>query len=141
MTVRSRLAAVLRARRAQEDIARAEMARANAAVAAARGRVARRADALDEWGGPEGGHSASYLASIAAGQALAHALRDAMAMEQAAQDDAAVNREHLKHAARHRRSVEKLTERAEEAARKDELAAQQRVIDDLSNSRPYGGQA
>ena len=47
MRVTSRLAAVLRARRVQEDVARGEVARANAEVEGARLRTEARAGSMD----------------------------------------------------------------------------------------------
>lgn len=138
MTIRSRLATVLRARRAQEDIARGEVARANAALTEARSQADARAAALDDWSGPRGGDSTTYLASVAAGRALASALGAARQAEHHAKDDADTNADRLRAAAQRRRSVEKLTERALAVQRAEELAAQQRVLDDISATRHKG---
>ncbi|WP_157767599.1 MULTISPECIES: cell envelope biogenesis protein TolA [Actinosynnema] len=140
MSVGSRLAAVLRARRAQEDMARGDVARANAAVAQASAGVARREEQLDGWSGPEGGDPTAYLASVAAGRAMAQALGAAEQARREAEDAATGRQDVLREAATRRRTVEKLTERAADQARKDELAAAQRVVDDLWGGRTGGGQ-
>lgn len=140
MSITSRLAAVLRARRAQESLAQGDLARANAEVDRAQERTAGRTASMDDWGSPAGGHSSAYLAAIAAGRALAFSLSAAQAEEEIARTEAAVNQDQLRAAAQRRRSVEKLVERAAEQFRLSELAAEQRGIDDLTGTRHAGGE-
>ena len=139
MSITSRLAAVLRARRAQESLAQGDLARANAEVDRAQEKTADRSASMDGWGGPPSGHSSAYLAAVAAGRALAFALSAAQADEELARTEAAVNQDQLRAAAQRRRSVEKLVERAAEQFRLSELAAEQRGVDDLTGTRHASG--
>ena len=139
MSVATRLGTVLRARRVQEDVARGHVARANAEVAQATSRTAERTGSMDSWAGPNGGSNTAYLASVAAGRALAQALRDAVKAEQSAHAGAEQSRDRLLEAAQRRRGVEKLVERAAEAHRRHELATEQKVVDDLAVGRRAGG--
>lgn len=136
--VASRLAAVLRARRVQEDVAKGDVARANAEVDHASTRTAERAGAVDRWSGPDDGSNTAFLASVAAGRALVDALSAAANAERAARVDADVSRDLLRAAAQRRRSVEKLVERAAAAHRQHELATEQRAVDDLATGRRTG---
>ncbi|HET9143759.1 flagellar FliJ family protein [Actinophytocola sp.] len=138
MSVASRLGAVLRARRVQEDVARGDVARANAEVAHASRRTAERAGSLDGWSGPDNVSNTAFLASVAAGRALAQALQDATHAEQSARVEADERRDLLRAAAQRRRSVEKLVERAAAVHRQNELATEQRAIDDLATVRHAG---
>jgi flagellar protein FliJ len=138
VTIRSRLAAVLRARRAQEDIARGALARANAQLDQARAVVSGRGESLTEWTGPRGGDSNAFLASVAAGRALAESLGRAEAARDQAHSGAEDSRDVLRGAAQRRRSVEKLVERAQDQYRRDNLAAEQRSADDLTTGRAAG---
>jgi flagellar FliJ protein len=139
MSITSRLTAVLRARRAQETVAQGDLAKANAEVYRANARTAARSASMEDWGSPSSGSSTAYLAAVAAGRALASALTDAVAAEDAARTEAAANHDQLRAAAQRRRSVEKLVERADEAGRREELAAEQRGTDDISGARHAGG--
>ncbi|MFL6142453.1 MAG: flagellar FliJ family protein [Labedaea sp.] len=134
----SRLGAVLRARRVQEDVAKGAVARANAEVAEARTRTTDRAGSMERWSGPNDGTNTAYLASVAAGRALAQALRDAVQAERFALAGADESRDRLLEAAQRRRGVEKLVERAAAAHRQHELATEQRVVDDLAVGRRAG---
>ncbi|HEU5474214.1 MAG TPA: flagellar FliJ family protein [Actinophytocola sp.] len=136
--VASRLVAVLRARRVQEDVARGDVARANAEVDEASSRTAERAGAVDRWSGPDDGSNTGFLASVAAGRALVDALSAATAAERSVRAEADVSRDRLLAASQRRRSVEKLVERAAAAHRQHELATEQRVVDDLATGRRTG---
>jgi len=129
---------VLRARRVQEDVARGDVARANAEVDRASRRTAERAGSLDDWSGPQSVSNTAFLASVAAGRAMAQALQDATHAESSARVEADERRDLLRAAAQRRRSVEKLVERAAAAHRHNELATEQKAVDDLATSR-HGG--
>jgi flagellar protein FliJ len=135
MSISSRLSAVLRARRAQENAAQGDLARANAEVNRATARVDERNASLEQWAGPPAGDTTAYLAAVAAGRALASALTVATAAEQAARTEALANQDQLRAAAQRRRSVEKLVERAAELNRRADLATEQRGADDLTGAR------
>jgi flagellar protein FliJ len=139
MSIQSRLSAVLRARRAQESVAQGDLAKANAEVDRANARTAAREASMESWGAPASGSTTAYLAAVAAGRALATALTDAIAAEDAARTEAAVNQDQLRAAAQRRRSVEKLVERAAEAGKREELAAEQRGTDEIAGARHAGG--
>jgi flagellar export protein FliJ len=138
VTAASRLGAVLRARRVQEDVAKGAVARANAEVAEARSRTTQRAGSMDNWSGPHEGSNTAYLASVAAGRALAQSLRDAVQAERFAVSGADESRDRLLEAAKRRRGVEKLVERAAAAHRQHELATEQKAVDDLAVGRHAG---
>jgi flagellar FliJ protein len=129
---------VLRARRVQEDVARGDVARANAEVEQASRRTAARAGSLDDWSGPDSVSNTAFLASVAAGRALAESLTAATRAERSARVDADERKDLLRAAAQRRRSVEKLVERAAAAHRQNELAVEQRAVDDLTTSRRTG---
>ncbi|WP_018685603.1 hypothetical protein [Actinokineospora enzanensis] len=135
MTIRSRLASVLRARKAQEDIARGEVARANARLADAGELTVERAGAMERWAVPRNGDAAGYLAAVAAGRALASALYEARTQEDAAREISETEVDKLREAARRRRSVEKLVERGVEERRVKDLAAEQRAADEVGSRR------
>ncbi|PPK66481.1 flagellar FliJ family protein [Actinokineospora auranticolor] len=139
MTIRTRLASVLRARKAQEDIARGAVTRANARLADTVAEAAARHDSMEGWAVPRGGDAASYMAAIAAGRALATALSEARALERVARAETDVEVENLREAAKRRRSVEKLVERTIEAQRVKELADAQRAADEVAGQRAAGG--
>lgn len=135
MSITSRLTALLRVRRAQESVAQGDVARANTEVGLARARTARRAASMADWSGPAGGDPTAYLSAVAAGRALAVALGMAVDDEEAARTEALANQDQLRAAAQRRRSVEKLVERANELSRRDALAAEQSVVDDIAGAR------
>ncbi|GAA3871602.1 hypothetical protein GCM10022243_41080 [Saccharothrix violaceirubra] len=132
MSVKSRLAAVLRARRAQEDMARGAVAKATMELRRAHDVVTDHEDALADHSLPEEADPRAYLAAIAAGRSLASALDQAVSLARSAEVDADTTYDLLRAAARRRRGVEKLVERAAEARRLEELAAEQRDTDELS---------
>ncbi|WP_026421633.1 flagellar FliJ family protein [Actinokineospora inagensis] len=140
MTIRTKLAAVLRARKAQEDIAKGELTRANARLADAGAHTDTRAESMRAWAGPRDGDAASYLAAIAAGRALAAALSEARAAERAAHGETEVEAAKLREAAKARRGVEKLVERATEDERLAGLAAEQKAADEVAVSRHGRGE-
>ncbi|GAA3043497.1 hypothetical protein [Actinokineospora globicatena] len=135
MTIRTKLAAVLRARRAQEDIAKSAVTMANARLTEAGSYVESRAESMRAWSGPRDGDATSYLAAVAAGRALASALSEARAHERAMRSESEVEAGRLREAAQRRRGVEKLVERVTEEERLANLAAEQRVADEVAGQR------
>jgi len=129
---RFRLASVFRARQAQEDVAKAEVVRAHGQTRAAT-RLARQfADRLDESTVPEEGVARAILASMAARRSLAAGLATAHRAVAAAEANAAAKLAELAEAAKRRKAVEMLAERYEEDLKREALAADQRVIDELA---------
>ncbi|RLK53655.1 hypothetical protein [Actinokineospora cianjurensis] len=135
MTIRTKLAAVLRARRAQEDIAKSAVTRANARLAEAGLHAESRAESMRAWGGPRDGDAVSYVAAVAAGRALASALSEARAQERALRSESEVESGRLREAAQRRRGVEKLVERVTEEERLANIAAEQRAADEVAGQR------
>jgi hypothetical protein len=137
MSITSRMAAVLRARKAKEDVAKAALSRANAAAADARASRQGREDALSTWRGAHAGAPGAFLASVAAGRAMAAALQTATEFTEAAELAALVQRDELRDRAVDRRGVERLTERVADEQRLAELEQLQRVVDDLTVGRAH----
>jgi flagellar export protein FliJ len=128
------LTGLLRARKAQEDIARGRTQRARAEAAAAAERVRRYEEAINLRKLPEGVDAGAYVATLSAHRAMAEALaasRNLAAQADGAVADAAAE---LTDAAVRRRAVERLAERQAAEARKAADAAERREIDDLTTA-------
>lgn len=132
MTQKFRLSAVLRARRAAEDLAKGAVYQAQAAVHEADEEIVRRERALDEASAPDDGQAWAVAAALAARQSMAASLAAAHQVRQSAAELAARRTDALADAARARRTVEKLAERHEAMVREHELSTEQRAVDELS---------
>lgn len=130
-----RLGAVLRARKAQEDAAKAavQRARAQADVAAVRVRAVERD--LDDRDAPHQASAISFAATMSARNALASALADAIGAARLAEDDVRGKLTDLTQAAIQRRTIEKLEERHAATRRRAADAADAKAVDDLTTSR------
>ena len=132
MRRRSPLATLLRVRRIQEDLARAEVSSARAAAQVAERRAAERAEAVSR-ARPVDGDPRTFVASLVAGRALA---ADAAAARRAATEAQGVVRDRLadwsgaasraegvgRVVTRHERELE-AAEARREGAERDDLAA------------------
>jgi flagellar export protein FliJ len=131
---RFRLAPVLRARLAQEDVAKAEVVRARGRIGNAERLVRRRARELDGSHLPTGVVAQATVAALVARQSLAATLaaaeHDVIVAEAQADERLAA----LAEAAKRRRVVERLGERhaAHERARAE--AADQAAIDEIATT-------
>jgi alkylated DNA nucleotide flippase Atl1 len=129
---RFRLGAVLRARLAQEDVAKGEVVRARQAAEQATELARRQGRRLRAQGVPVDGTGRA----IAAGLIARHSLAVALAATEQLADEARVRTSEqiaaLADAAKARRSVERLAERYAAARQQHELAADQRAIDELA---------
>ena len=132
MAARFRLSSLLRARLAQEDAAKAEVARARGAVRAAGRTVADARTALQASDLPSGGTGLAVVAAIAARHSLAAGLAAARQGVVSAEEQADERVAELAEAAKRRRAVEKLAERHAAARKFAEQAADQRVVDELA---------
>ena len=135
MTRRFRLAPVLRARNAQEQIARAEVARANGAAAEARTEVARRADRLARSSVPSPANAEAFVAAVAARSALAAELAIALYARAAAETHVQQRTQEWTDAAVRRRGLERLEERHQAALVAADQRMSQHEIDDLATRR------
>ncbi|PZM97422.1 MAG: cell envelope biogenesis protein TolA [Actinobacteria bacterium] len=136
MTRLIRLGAVLRARQAQEDAAKAEVVRVRQAATHAAELANRREAALQESEVPAEGVAQSVAAALAARQALAADL--SLARRLVAERNQAVKERmrELTAKAQARRVVEKLIERQLAEERRLAEAAEQRALDDIAATRP-----
>lgn len=131
---RFRLASVLRARLALEDMAQAEVVRARGAGRAARTAAARRENVLRESTLPTDASGRAVVAALVARQSLAAGLAAARQDVVVADEDTDARLAELAEAAKRRRIVERLAERhaAVQRARMD--AADQRALDEIATS-------
>jgi hypothetical protein len=130
------LSAVLRARQAQEDIAKATVARARRDAAGAHDAVADRELAVERRPALPSGTALAFVAAAAAGRHLATDLAAATELAGQADDLARERAGELSVAMVRRRILERLAERHAAARRRAEEAAEQRAVDDLVTSRP-----
>jgi flagellar FliJ protein len=132
---RFRLAAVLRARKAQEAAAKGAVRAAKAAEQAAHDRRAQREEALCRQPTVDGGPAPWFVAAVSARQALA---AEISALARYAESLAPVTAEktaELTEAAIRRRTVEALEERHDAAVTAEDLAAEQRAVDEAAGTR------
>jgi flagellar FliJ protein len=129
-----RLAAVLRARHAQEDAAKAAVVRARADAEAALLRAQARERDLDSRGVPDASSAVAFSATMWARSATAGALRAAIGVTELANEKVEERMADLTEAAVHRRTLEKLEERHAAARRHAEDKADERAVDDLTTA-------
>ncbi|WP_433079945.1 cell envelope biogenesis protein TolA [Dactylosporangium sp. CA-052675] len=132
-----RLGAVLRARKAQEDMAKAAVVRARADATDAVQRVRARERDLDGRAVPHAATAAAYAATLTARQALAGELAAAIALSRLADETVEERMRELTDAAVQRRTIEKLQERHDLTRKRTEAAAQEKAVDDLTTSSSY----
>ena len=132
-----RLGAVLRARKAQEDMAKAAVVRARADATAAVQRVRARERDLDGRAVPSASTSAAYAATLTARQALAGELAAAIGLSRLADETVEERMRELTDAAVQRRTIEKLQERHDLTRKRTEAAAEEKAVDDLTTSGSY----
>lgn len=136
MSRRFRLAGVLRARKAQEDIAKGALARANAATATAVARRDEREQLLLAGPDPDDDiTAAAYMATLASRQAMAAELALANQLISSFQDAAGARVVELTDAAINHRSLEKLAERHLAEGTRTDLADLQRDLDETAAAR------
>ncbi len=129
-----KLAPVLRARKAQEDVAQGALNQSRAEVWHAQALVKRRRLDLVGADAPSEGSARAMVASLVARQSLAAGLFSAQRM---VTDAEGVERERLAalaDAAKRRRAVERLAERHAEAVRDHDLSVDQASLDELAIS-------
>lgn len=126
------LSGLLRARKAQEDIARGAVQRARRDAQDAADVARRYEEALGSRRAPDQASADAYAASLSARQAMSAALTAAIGVASDADGVVRDRMSDLTDAAVRRRAVEKLAERRAEEARDAEMAAEQREIDDLA---------
>jgi flagellar FliJ protein len=135
-----RLASLLRVRRAQEDQAAAELARAAAERLQASQRAERQRRQLAEHRTPESATSNEWMASVAARAALSAASRQADAVvvdaDQRVDDATSVWRS----ARRDERALERLEQRHGEGVVKEQARREQRAIDEHAGQRHSDGE-
>jgi flagellar export protein FliJ len=127
-----RLAPVLRARKAQEDVAQGALGQSRAEIRHAQALVKRRQLDLVGADAPSEGTARAMVASMVARQSLAASLSGAHRM---VADAEGVERERLAEladAAKRRRAVEALAERHAAAVRAHDLKVDQATLDELA---------
>jgi flagellar export protein FliJ len=130
-----RLASVLRVRRVQEEVARADVALSNREVGRAWTDVERRAAYLEARRGEFAtGTSAAFIGSLTAGIARAQDLSAARAAHQLAQQAAADRAAAWSETAQRVKALESLEERHRAEVRAADEAAAQRASDDRSGA-------
>jgi flagellar export protein FliJ len=130
-----RLASVLKVRRIQEDIARAEVLGANRDVSAGWTDVERRNAYLEARQGVfQSGTSAAFIGAVTAGIARASDLSAARAAHQLATEVAADRTVEWSAAAARVKALESLEERHRTAVRAADEASAQRASDDRSSA-------
>jgi len=135
-----RLAALLRLRRAQEDQAAAELARAAAERLQASERADRQRRQLAEHRTPDTGTSNAWMASVAARAALSAASRQADADVADADDRVEEATEVWKGARRNERALERLEQRHDENLATEQTRREQLAIDEHAASRHLDGE-
>ncbi|MEN3361797.1 MAG: hypothetical protein V7637_5779 [Mycobacteriales bacterium] len=130
-----RLAAVLRARQAQEDVAKGEVMRALLEARSALDRQAARERSLTERPIVDGGPAARWVAAASTRVALAGEVAAAGRLVERAAEVVAQRTTELTAAAIRRRSVENLADRQRSAEQQEELASDQRALDEVATNR------
>jgi flagellar biosynthesis chaperone FliJ len=128
-----KLSALLRARQAQEDMAKGAVSRSRSARDAAYGVAASREVALSGSTTPARASGRAVVAAIAAQRALAAGLAAARQAVLDAERHHAERMEELAAAARRRRGVERLAERHAAEELRLAQAADQRLIDEIAS--------
>jgi flagellar FliJ protein len=132
---RFRLAAVLRARKAQEDAAKGAVRAARTAEQAAIDRREERERRLLAEPTLDGGPAPWFVAAVSARQALAAEVAAAARYADELAAVTAAKAAELTEAAVRRRTVEALQERHETAVTAEDLATEQRAVDELAGNR------
>ena len=135
MSRKFRLAAVLRARQAQEDAARAAVSVARLEEAEIDAERERRSRALAERSVPDAGAASSYLAVLATRAAMAGEVAVAERLAAQAGATVRVRTDDLAGAAIRRRTMDHLAERHAQERRKADEAAHQLAVDELASTR------
>jgi hypothetical protein len=123
---------VLRARRAQEDMAKGGVQRARAAERAAADAIVDRDRELDTSPSPAAGNAYAVVAALAARHSMAAAASAARRAYRVAEDETAEMTVELVEAAKRRQVVEKLVDRHLARERAEELAVEQGVLDEIA---------
>lgn len=132
MNRRFRLAPVLRARQAQEDLARGAVVQARAETESAAALVKRRQLDLAGADAPSEGTARAMVAALVARHSLAAGLADASRLATDAEVHSEQRVAELADAAKRRRGVERLAQRHTDALRAHDQAVDQRNIDELA---------
>jgi flagellar FliJ protein len=132
-----RLGAVLRARKAQEDMAKAAVVRARADASAAVQQVRTRERDLDGRRVPDAASSAAYAATLTTRHAMAGELAAAVALSGLADDAVQERMRELTDAAVQRRTIEKLQERHDATRKRTQAAAEEKAADDIATAASY----
>jgi flagellar biosynthesis chaperone FliJ len=127
-----RLGPVLRARKAQEDVARGAVVQSRAEVRDAAAMVKRRQLELVGADAPTEGTARAMVASMVARQSLAATLSGAHQLVADAEEQTRERVAELADAAKRRRAVEAMAERHAEAVRLHDLAVDQANLDELA---------
>jgi flagellar export protein FliJ len=127
-----RFASLLRARQAQEDVAKSAVSRARTAKDSAHHAAAERERTLHATSAPPAGTAHAVVAAIAAQRAMAAGLAAARQMALEAERNHAERLDDLAIAAGRRRTVERMAERHAEDRQRAELAAEQRALDEIA---------
>ena len=127
-----KLAPVLRARKAQEDVAHGALNQSRAEIRHAQALVKRRRLDLVGADAPSEGSARAMVASMVARQSLAAGLSGAQRMVTDAEDVERERMAELADAAKRRRAVEMLAERHAEAVRAHDLKVDQANVDEIS---------
>jgi flagellar FliJ protein len=127
-----RLAPVLRARKAQEDVAKGAVTQSRAELRDAAALVKRRQLELAGADAPSEGTARAMVASMVARQSLAASLSGAHQMVADADDVTREKVAELADAAKRRQAVESMAERHAETVRVHDLAVDQATIDELA---------
>jgi len=133
-----RLAALLRLRAMQEDDALAGLGRAQQALASAGVATTAAREAVRVAGPAPDGSAAVFLAGAAARAALAVAVSDSVALEQAAARDVYAARGTWQDARSRSRAVGRLADKHEEQRRVDLARREQAEADELASARWKG---
>jgi flagellar protein FliJ len=129
---RAWVSTLLRARQAQEDVARGRLADAHRDAQEARARLFVESDRLESMSSAHGSASSlAFLAAASAQQAAAATWFAARHAHATAEDQVAARSGALTSAAQDRRGVEKLAERDAETARARASLAQQKELDEV----------
>ncbi|GAA2579653.1 hypothetical protein GCM10010399_06760 [Dactylosporangium fulvum] len=132
-----RLAAVLRARKAQEDAAKAAVVRARADATTAVEKVRARERDLDGRRVPDAATSAAFAATLTARQAVAGELAAAIGVRRLAEEAVEDRLRDLTEAAVQRRTIEKLQERHDATRKRTRQAAEEKAVDDLTTAAAH----
>jgi flagellar protein FliJ len=134
------LSGVVRARKAQEDVARHRLAGARLEALSARRLTLAENDRIEAMTGEVDTDSAlAFVAAASARQAAGATWAAARVAEAAAHDRITIHESAVVGAARNRRSVEKLSERLAAQQRVDELSDAQDELDDIASQSRAGG--